>query len=614
MIKGREDRNRFGELLVEMRLVDEAALSAAMTEQRSRGGRLVRILAHRGAVDEDRLVKAVGSKLGLETVNLGTVRIHPRVLARLPAEVAERHGMLPYAVKKTAQSEVLYLVVSDPLDTSALTEAQRQSGCQIRVMLAPATALEQSIRDHYGRADGSGGSVPVTRPREAPPRRSSSSVRPRPARAPSSAPAQPSISASGLSPANHETRPRATAEELGESSRPRPSRRRADDSDQEKTVLDATIPALPSSRVSMPGATEDFSQDVTLPGLSQDDLPPFLPPDSTPIVEDPFHEEEKLGESVDLWQRQVEASSGPDPAALRAEVNGSAAAYDDVSPDPMVGSDSNFDVDEVEAVREDPTDSMSSAGRLLGEDLLELEPPPPPASDEPLPLEVPVPYDEQMPNPFVGPALSEIPVGLGETGIIPDPAGPREGFQPPPPEVLPADRKARLAYLADDIPVSEAEVEARSQPHLVADNGSAVPPSNPIFSSALPPPSSSEDDIADIEEVHLDPIEDIEEEFSIASLETDVRAALTGVAATAPREPDVRAALTGAAAPRAPSPPPQVVVTTAAREEARRLLAALEDGKALSAIDRDRVLMALGRALLKGGVLPRDALLEELER
>src|SRR5688572_7583531 len=145
----KSERNQLGELLVEMGLVDRDQLALALTHQKQNGGRLGRILAEKRLVDEDRLAKAVAARLGLEAVNLSSLKIHERVLALIPANIALKYGALPIAIKRTNQAEFVYVVMADPLDSEALSELARVSGREIRVLVATATDLDRALEQHY---------------------------------------------------------------------------------------------------------------------------------------------------------------------------------------------------------------------------------------------------------------------------------------------------------------------------------------------------------------------------------------------------------------------------------------------------------------------------------
>jgi len=149
VVNPKTERSRLGDLLVDMRLVDEETLQAALAEQKQSQARLPTILAQRRVLDEERLTKAVAARLGLEAVSVASHKIHERVLALVPHALAKRFGLLPIAIKRTQQAEVLYLVMMDPLNTEALGEVQRITGRQVRVLMASATELDQCIEAQY---------------------------------------------------------------------------------------------------------------------------------------------------------------------------------------------------------------------------------------------------------------------------------------------------------------------------------------------------------------------------------------------------------------------------------------------------------------------------------
>ncbi|MEM7678851.1 MAG: hypothetical protein AAF449_22950, partial [Myxococcota bacterium] len=121
-----------------------------LAEQRESGRRLARILAERHLLDEERLTRAVAAKLGIEAVAVKDVRVHERVLALVPATVAVAHGVLPIAVKRTQQTEVVFLVMADPLDITAISEVQRVTNRQVRVLIAKASEVDLALSQHYG--------------------------------------------------------------------------------------------------------------------------------------------------------------------------------------------------------------------------------------------------------------------------------------------------------------------------------------------------------------------------------------------------------------------------------------------------------------------------------
>jgi hypothetical protein len=80
------------------------------------------------------------------------------------------------------------------------------------------------------------------------------------------------------------------------------------------------------------------------------------------------------------------------------------------------------------------------------------------------------------------------------------------------------------------------------------------------------------------------------------------------------READAHRAASWPQSPGAPGGASGGAGDPAARKEAERLVAALEAGATLTSAERVQLVLALGRALLAEGVLPREALLDELSK
>lgn len=271
MPAGKNDKSQLADLLVEMGLVDREQMSLALAQQRATGGRLPRILAERKLVDEDRLAKAIAAKLGLEAVNLTSLKIHERVLAILPPPVALRSGALPIAIKRTNQAEFVYVVMADPLDADAIAEVQRVSGRQIRVLVGTASEVDRALEAHYktapvqappARFEAAPPSTP--RPAPAPPAPAAAQRPQEPAKRPGlpamGTPTAPTPTGSALPP----LRPRTAPPPLGT---PPPS----------ATTAPASPPPFPSARAAKPVAASTPSA-TPPPLVARSAAPPAPPP------------------------------------------------------------------------------------------------------------------------------------------------------------------------------------------------------------------------------------------------------------------------------------------------------------------------------------------------
>ena len=141
---------RLTDVLLQIGLVNPESLQKAVGLVQQTGQRLLNVLVESGLVEESRLVRSLGQALGVETVELTSMQINPRVIARLPPMIAQTFGVLPLAAKRANGQEYLYVAMADPLDSRAAEEIRKVTGCRLSVLVASPTQLEKMLKTHYG--------------------------------------------------------------------------------------------------------------------------------------------------------------------------------------------------------------------------------------------------------------------------------------------------------------------------------------------------------------------------------------------------------------------------------------------------------------------------------
>lgn len=140
-------KRRLGELLIDAGLLDDARLSAALSEQRKWGGRLGRTLVEMGFVEEDAMVRALSEQLALPAVDLHVVEVPAEALQLLRVDLAERYGVFP--LKGDPHKRTLELATSDPTNQEMLKDLEFQTGMRVQFAVAGATAIDKAIRRQY---------------------------------------------------------------------------------------------------------------------------------------------------------------------------------------------------------------------------------------------------------------------------------------------------------------------------------------------------------------------------------------------------------------------------------------------------------------------------------
>jgi hypothetical protein len=500
-----------GDLLLEMGLLDEPTLQAAMAEQRTSGRRLPRILGEKRVLDEERLTKAVAAKLGLEVVNVSSLKIHERVLALIPAPIAIRYGVLPIAIKRANGAEYLYLVMADPLDTEAIGEVQRVTGRQVRVLMAGATDLDAAIDTQYRAIQGKHVTPmpPATPPPPpvAPPAISAST---QPAKPPSlQAVRKSELPAAALPPrAAQAPTGERRAGSLSTAARPadpttggptellRPSQvlrpyqpsapTPPPKGTQTTPVRAATQPAAATAAKvpSVVGRPPAAPAPVAVQPATKDQPRRASKAEPAPLgafrltAQDLIHpmpldapEDEpktRIDEPQEDWDLAVRDWSPPNALSQRVgehqvrtdEPVTTEAKVSQTDPDHDPDHDEPFELIEIEA--EEVSTSQIELEELSEAQVIAMQAQPVHlVAPSPIELmrafEIPVEVEDGN-HPFEGLHLEEVHAGLERTGIIPAIDWGSDQFEPPP---LPDTAKPNRALIGGDIPMSKAAVEAR---------------------------------------------------------------------------------------------------------------------------------------------------------
>jgi type IV pilus assembly protein PilB len=140
-------RRKLGEILIQAGVLDDAALRAALGEQRRWGGHLGRILVDMNLVSEEVLVQALSQQLNFPVVNLEHRGIHPDVLELVAADLAEQHGVVPF----NREGKFLDVAMIDPTNLGIIDELRIRTQLNVRPYLAGPKALEKALARFYGK-------------------------------------------------------------------------------------------------------------------------------------------------------------------------------------------------------------------------------------------------------------------------------------------------------------------------------------------------------------------------------------------------------------------------------------------------------------------------------
>ena len=140
---------RFGELLIDAGVIDEAGLQKALERQRASGERLGEALVGLGLASEVDIVSALASQLNIEVFDPDQLpTIEPDVILTIPEAMARKHRVL--AVAK--DNGRLTVAMADPMDLIAIDDIRASTGMELELEVALRKDVEESVTIAYRNA------------------------------------------------------------------------------------------------------------------------------------------------------------------------------------------------------------------------------------------------------------------------------------------------------------------------------------------------------------------------------------------------------------------------------------------------------------------------------
>jgi type IV pilus assembly protein PilB len=137
---------RIGELLIREGLITREALDKALQEQKNTGMRVGYNLVKLGFIDEVDLTRMLARQYRMPAVDLSNFEVDARIAKLIPAELAQRHLVLP--LKR--EGRTLTVAMADPSDLGVIDDLKFITRYDIFPVIAGEYTLRNAIERHYG--------------------------------------------------------------------------------------------------------------------------------------------------------------------------------------------------------------------------------------------------------------------------------------------------------------------------------------------------------------------------------------------------------------------------------------------------------------------------------
>ncbi len=139
-------RKRFGEILVDAKVVTEPVLQLALEKQKGTGKRLGQVLEEMGVASEKDTAVALARQFGYRTVqNLVSYSFPDEVLALFTSEVALKNNLFPLKLEQ----KNLFLAMVNPLDMDTIDDITFRTGLRVLPCVTTPGEIQAAVHQHY---------------------------------------------------------------------------------------------------------------------------------------------------------------------------------------------------------------------------------------------------------------------------------------------------------------------------------------------------------------------------------------------------------------------------------------------------------------------------------
>ncbi len=139
-------RKRFGEILVEAKVVNERQLERALEKQKGTGRRLGQVFEEMGVVTERDIAAALARQFGFKTVaNISRATFSKELLALFDGDTALKLLLFPLKQEGTS----LFLAMVNPLDIKTIDNISFKSGLRVIPCVTTHTEILSAVNRHY---------------------------------------------------------------------------------------------------------------------------------------------------------------------------------------------------------------------------------------------------------------------------------------------------------------------------------------------------------------------------------------------------------------------------------------------------------------------------------
>lgn len=137
---------RVCEALVKKGLIAQSQFDEALNCHYKFGERITHYVSSFGYISEENLASFISLQFGVPYYSIGKYVVTPEVIKILPWDIVLQYGAIPL----TKRQNIIEVLMANPLDTAAIKELEKMTGCRVQPYLGTTSDILSGIESYYG--------------------------------------------------------------------------------------------------------------------------------------------------------------------------------------------------------------------------------------------------------------------------------------------------------------------------------------------------------------------------------------------------------------------------------------------------------------------------------
>jgi len=126
--------------------VDDGQIQLALEEQKTTGKPVIDLVADLGFLTKEEQYQMLADDMATTRIeDLNAYQFSPDLLSRIPPQTARLYGALPVQFA----DNILYVALTNPLDSQVTENLRFATGCEVQLLIAPIEQVEELIKRYY---------------------------------------------------------------------------------------------------------------------------------------------------------------------------------------------------------------------------------------------------------------------------------------------------------------------------------------------------------------------------------------------------------------------------------------------------------------------------------